>query len=185
MSGDPCAGGNLPWKSEVLSPGRGLQGRGRVRLKKASRGGPGAARETSLSVLSSCVHSHISLQPPACSRPRVLHRRHTHRVLEKPVVPVRLVGLPDTWEKAGEPPRIVFPGLREQRGDLGRHAYPWPGSEQRSLHPPSPSWPWGRCGLPRSSTCPPLTSCLSLVGKRTLTCSDLCRMRHTFHFKNL
>ena len=69
MSGDPCAGGNLPWKLEVLSQGRGLQGREWARLEKTSRerGLPGAARETSPSFLSSCVCSHPGrwvLAPP-------------------------------------------------------------------------------------------------------------------------
>lgn len=171
MSGDPCAGGNLPWKLEVLSQGRGLQGREWARLEKTSRerGLPGAARETSPSFLSSCVCSHP--QPAA------------HCVLWT-LGPVwtdasatgfskSLSYRPDGWGSLASESRgavsaeMLTLGRAQNRG----HCAP-PGTR-------------GRCRLPHSSTCPPLALCLPLVVKWTLTCSDLCRTRHAFHFKNV
>lgn len=44
MSGGPWAGGNLPWKLEVMLLVRGLQGGEQAQPRKASWEGPGAAR---------------------------------------------------------------------------------------------------------------------------------------------
>lgn len=100
--------------------GRGLQGGERAQLGKASREGPGAARETSLLSflrLSACP---LTLQLTVCSQPWVQSRCRTHWVLKKPILR-QTGGLRGQLETKGESPQCHLPwpqsaeGLSRQR----------------------------------------------------------------------
>lgn len=82
------------------------------------------------------------------------------------------------------------PGQLETKGESPQVPSPWPQraeglSQQRCLalaglrtDVTAPAGSRGRCCLPGSSICPPMTLCPTLVLKWTLTCSDFCRIQH-------
>lgn len=96
---DLGAGGDLPWKSEVLSQGRGLGGMKGARPRKALP----EARLPPTSPPCSVLPSSLCF----ASSPRVLSVCHAHWVFWKPVVLLRQAGgIPGHSEEKGEGPSV-------------------------------------------------------------------------------
>lgn len=141
---DSGAGGDLPWRSEVLSQGRALWGNGGRKAQESLAGGQTAAHQTSL-LCPSFVSLLCTLTLGPVCVPRPLGFLKTCCTIK--------TSWWGSWTlrgKGGRPLGTVFPGLRGRKGCLSSDACPRRGSELEGAGAP-PSI--------QQQPCPPRTLC--------------------------
>lgn len=129
----PGAGGDLPWRSEVLSQGRALWGNEGRKAQESLAGGQTAAHQTSL-LFPSFVSLLCTLTLGPVCVPRPLGFLKTCCTIK--------TSWWGSWTlrgKGGRPLGTVFPGLRGRKGCLSSDACSRRGSELEGAGAPPPA----------------------------------------------